>query len=792
MENFKRSVKRLITRLVVIGLVVICGAIAIAQANRDRAIVNASEGIASQAATINDAGSSAFNNVKAALGDVGAKVGEASRATHALAVPDLQFNAPNAGAAQQAAVERIAQSPPVTNAQFTAEQPFADERSFGAKFIEDDQVTEAQSIQGAGNRYNDAFPKPEIPGADAVKRTVQGSASRAQGAVSDLVEKATPPDLFQTNDVQPPTTQQPALPTKDTSPFAAGQAQSPAPVEPPPANRFGANDSGDAYTRQFTDTQRSGNALRGGRSLNSQFGNEVRSTQPTQFEQPRVGPPPATSFESTPNFGSSNPPSNSLGSTGNDYATNSFAGAGRPGPSEQEGPQNTGLSIHKIAPRNVRVGEPATFEIKVRNNSRVPAEKVLIRDEVPQGTQLINTNPQAKTGANGGVLWEIGTLRPNEDVVVRMQVTPMQEGNIGSVASVTSQAFASAQSKVTKPQLKITHRTKDKVLVGDPVRFEITIENPGTGPATNVVIEEDVPRGLAHSKGPKLEYEVGTIPPGGTRRLELTLKAAEPGMVQNVIVARTQKGGLQANHKLDLEVVAPKLQLKIKGPTRRYLERKATYSVAIENPGTADAQNVAITTQLPRGLKFVSTNNSGRYDAATHSIRWTLATLPARNFGTVQFTGLPTTKGSFNIAARANADKGLKDSKEHPLAVEGLAALLFEVKDNVDPIEVGGETTYQIRVQNQGTEVAKNVRFVASVPKGMQPVSAEGPTNYRIDGNRIVFEAISSLPAKGVSTYNVRVEGLQENDHRFHVEMLSDGMNTPVVEEESTRVYSDK
>ena len=93
MENFKRSVKRLITRLVVIGLVVICGAIAIAQANRDRAIVNASEGIASQAATINDAGSSAFNNVKAALGDVGAKVGEASRATHALAVPDLQFNA---------------------------------------------------------------------------------------------------------------------------------------------------------------------------------------------------------------------------------------------------------------------------------------------------------------------------------------------------------------------------------------------------------------------------------------------------------------------------------------------------------------------------------------------------------------------------------------------------------------------------------------------------------------------------------------------------------------------------
>ena len=74
----------------------------------------------------------------------------------------------------------------------------------------------------------------------------------------------------------------------------------------------------------------------------------------------------------------------------------------------------------------------------------------------------------------------------------------------------------------------------------------------------------------------------------------------------------------------------------------------------------------------------------------------------------------------------------------------------------------------------------------------MQPVSADGPTNYRINGKEILFEAISSLPAKGVSTYNVRVEGLQENDHRFHVEMISDGMTSPVVEEESTRVYSDK
>ena len=152
---------------------------------------------------------------------------------------------------------------------------------------------------------------------------------------------------------------------------------------------------------------------------------------------------------------------------------------------------------------------------------------------------------------------------------------------------------------------------------------------------------------------------------------------------------------------------------------------------------------------------------------------------------------MPMTKGDFNIAASATADKGLRDSKDHPLTVEGLAALLFEVKDKFDLIEVGGETTYEIRVQNQGTEAANNVKIVATVPPGMRAISAQ-PKSYQIKGDKIYFDAIRKLPVKGESTYSVRVEGVEDDDHRFRVEMTSEGMKTPVVETESTRVYSDK
>ena len=54
------------------------------------------------------------------------------------------------------------------------------------------------------------------------------------------------------------------------------------------------------------------------------------------------------------------------------------------------------------------------------------------------------------------------------------------------------------------------------------------------------------------------------------------------------------------------------------------------------------------------------------------------------------------------------------------------------------------------------------------------------------------FESIASLPAKGESTYKVRVEGVQQGDKRFKVEMRSgNDTSAPVVEEESTMVYAD-
>jgi hypothetical protein len=51
------------------------------------------------------------------------------------------------------------------------------------------------------------------------------------------------------------------------------------------------------------------------------------------------------------------------------------------------------------------------------------------------------------------------------------------------------------------------------------------------------------------------------------------------------------------------------------------------------------------------------------------------------------------------------------------IRVVGVSALLLEKGDDPDPIEVGEETTYYVRVTNQGTTDDTNVKVVVSFRK---------------------------------------------------------------------------
>ena len=466
-------------------------------------------------------------------------------------------------------------------------------------------------------------------------------------------------------------------------------------------------------------------------------------------------------------------------------------GSGRPGPRQLEGLQTPQLAIEKRAPAEVQVGKPAKFEIHVHNTGIVVASGVEVHDEVPQGAAFVSSTPAASPDAEGHLSWSLGTLRPGEQATIELQLAAQTEGEIGSVASVSFRAEASAHTLATKPQLAIELAAPKQAMIGSDVTLAVRVSNTGTGAATGVVLLEHVPEGMRHAAGPNLEYEVGTLKPGASRQIELAINAARAGHVVNLLKARGD-GNLLAETRAEWDIVAPGLAVAMTGPTRRYLERQATYTVSVSNPGTAPAKDVELTTQLPRGMKFVRANNSGQYDPQTHTVTWSLEELPPSETGNVTLVAMPIEAGEQTVKISGKAQQGLADQRQQTIVVEGLAAVAFDVHGADEAIEVGGETTYQIHVVNQGSAPAANLRLTALFPPELKVTNVEGPGRPAMDEHRVELEPIAQLAPKAEATFRIRAQALAAGDLRVKVQLQTDDMRQPVNKEESTRVYVDR
>lgn len=464
-----------------------------------------------------------------------------------------------------------------------------------------------------------------------------------------------------------------------------------------------------------------------------------------------------------------------------------------PGDRRLEGEQSAPLTLTKSAPSEVSVGRPATFETRVRNNGSSIAHQVIVMDRVPRGARLIDASPRYTQTAEGNLIWDLGNLDPGQEALIKMQLMPEEEGEIGSVASASYQVKATARTVSTRPQLEVEHSGPTKALVGDLVSFHIRIHNPGTGVARGVRIEEDVPPGLSHNDGRQLEFEIGDLPPGKTREIALDLTAAEAGGVRNTIRVRGE-GDLVAEHTTELEVLAPQLVAEITGPKRRYLDRQANYSIRVANPGTAAAKTVDFHVQLPTGLKYQNADSSGRYDSKRHTVHWKIPQLPAGEEGVVQLSVLSMTSGQQALKVAARAENGLEATNELAVLVEAAPETTFAVRDSSDPIEVGADATYEIVVSNRGTRADSQVRIEATLPAEMQITSAEGPTAHTVDGQRVIFEPLGRLDPKSEVTYKIKIRATAAaaDPRVVRVQATSAALTTPVSREESTLIYEDR
>ena len=457
--------------------------------------------------------------------------------------------------------------------------------------------------------------------------------------------------------------------------------------------------------------------------------------------------------------------------------------------------------LETIAPETIGVGQTLTYELVVRNTGANAVANVRIEDELPAGAAFLSSEPVAEQ-AGSRLGWSLGVLEGGAEKHIRISVKPSDEGELRSRAVATFSTAAEARIRVTKPRISVTMTAGEAARIGDEVPLTIRIANTGTGAAQKLLVQAKLSDGLHHAQGTVIEAELASLPPGETKTVVLRATATKAGP-QTCVLSATADGTPAEPARVALNVVEPLLTAKLVGPAKCLVRAEPTYQLELGNPGTAATDPVQAWAVLPEGFDFVGASDGGTFSAANRTVAWKLPAMPAGSNRplTMKLRAAAPVDGTVRIVAQAVAEAApstgvvrtaaatrvLEAKAEVAVRAEGVAALRFEVIDVEDPVEVGKEAVYEIKIMNQGTAPCTNVTIVATLADGTTVAGVSGPTAGRGVGQAVTFDPVATLNAKSEAVFQVRVKCGVAGDQKFKVQVACDQMRTPTVKEENTR-----
>ncbi len=442
-----------------------------------------------------------------------------------------------------------------------------------------------------------------------------------------------------------------------------------------------------------------------------------------------------------------------------------------------------------ITPTEMSVGQPAACRLIVHNAAQAAVETVEVQAAMPEHLR-IEQSSLAAHNVDGRVVWAMGQLAPGETKAIDLEVTAMNEGDFNPTASVTFSHSCEARIQALRPQLELAIEGPEQVLTGQNANYAIVVSNVGTGRASAVMVSTHLDGALHSTTGEQKSYSIGTLAAGETRRIVVNASAADVGTCR-ILARAVAKGDLQDDAQLEVEAVCPRVELGFAGPRLRYVDHEAAYTLRVHNPGRAAASNVQVVAQLPPGLKFEEADGGATCDAERGQVTWFVGNLEADQACQFNLRLRAVEMGDQPIAVNAVLESGSSQAAEFVTRVEGIADVVVEVIDSQDPVELGGETVYEIRVSNRGSQPAHQVQAAARLSSGCEALDTQGPTRGKIEPAQVVFEPIAALEPGAVETYQVRVACSQVGQFGFRAFVRCQEQPRPAVEEELTRVYEE-
>lgn len=435
------------------------------------------------------------------------------------------------------------------------------------------------------------------------------------------------------------------------------------------------------------------------------------------------------------------------------------------------------------------VGQPCDLLLSVRNSGQAAAADVVVDVFFPRTVRLTAARPEP-AAAESSVVWKFPTLDAGEEREIHITMIPAERGEIAANANVRYSTAATKLLAVEEPMLKLAMKGPSEVMMGESASHVVTVSNPGTGIAHNVSLEVTIPAGLDHPKGKRLKMDLGSLSAGEQRSVRLSLTASAGG-AQQVSVEATSGTLLREKASAVVSVLAPSLNLAVTGPALRYVGRDARYTVSLTNDGQAVTNNVRATYVVPKGFEYLYASRGGKFDEATRMVTWFVGSVSPKDTIELSLKLKPTQLGDFAHVAQAVSEQGAVAEARAATKIEGTASLVLEVLDLDDPVEIGRETAYEVRVRNEGSKQAQNVGLSFELPNGVRLVNVKGPSKHIAESGLVVFKALPALEPGKTAIFQIHIQGADEGNHRVRARLTSDSIQEPLTVEELTRFYAD-
>jgi len=443
-------------------------------------------------------------------------------------------------------------------------------------------------------------------------------------------------------------------------------------------------------------------------------------------------------------------------------------------------------------PTSGNAGDTVTYTVSLTNDDTLEtgdATGVDIVVMVPSGFTIVPgsiSNGGVYNPGSGTIIWSDISIANGDTTDFTYDVTVNPNGNYNTTGEITASDLPDVdstpdnddgdQSEDDEAIASYTLQSADLSLVknisgassatpniGDTVVFELTVTNAGPNTATNVVIEDEVPRGYTLGTindggtaiaGTFLSWDILNFPVGSTTlSYEVTVNAPSGDVDEYLNVTEVAASdqadpdssplnddGDQDEDDEDFFVVIPQIvdlslakSVSVSNPN---VGDVVTFSIAVSNLGDVTAAGVVIADALPIGYGSVSAiSDFGSFAGGV--ISWSGRSVPVGvNSLTLTFnaevlapTGTTdeyknnvqvTAVDQFDTDSTPNNDDGDQSEDDEATAsvLPQIADLSISKTANTSSPNVGDTVIFTLTVNNLGPNIATGVALEDILPPG--------------------------------------------------------------------------